>query len=111
LFEEITKGIDLAIKAHLQKKEFIARLMSEPGLPLWEIGKPALDGRPYVDLKKATYIIGIIGLNECVEHMTGKQLHEDEDVFKLGLKIISVMYFKAKEAEKKLGIKFSIEFN
>ena len=109
VFSEIDHCIDMAVKAHLQKKDFIARLMAEPGLPLWEIGKTALDGRPYVDLNKATYIIGIVGLNECVQFLTGKQLHEDEGVFKLGLKIISSMYFKAKKAEKRLGLKFSLE--
>lgn len=109
LYKEIERCMDLAIKAHLQKKEFIAELMKKQGLPMWEVGKPARDGRPYVDLEKATYIIGIIGLNECVQYLVGKQLHEDESVFKLGLKIISSMYFKAKQAEKKLGLKFSLE--
>ncbi|MCJ7645899.1 anaerobic ribonucleoside-triphosphate reductase, partial [bacterium] len=79
------------------------------GLPLWELGKIAQDGRPYVDLDKVTYIIGIIGLNECVQYLTGKELHEDEDVFRLGLKIISFMYLKAKEYEKKYGLKVSLE--
>jgi len=60
LFKEVEHCMDIAIKAHLQKREFIKKLMAEPGLPLWEIGKPAMDGRPYVDLGKATYIIGLI---------------------------------------------------
>lgn len=109
LHKEIDRCMELAIKAHLQKKEFIWRLMSEPGLPMWEVGKIALDGRPYIDLDKVTYIIGIIGLNECVQHLSGKQLHDDEDIFRLGLKIISFMYFKAKDAEKRFGLKFSLE--
>jgi ribonucleoside-triphosphate reductase len=101
--------MELCIKAHLQKKEFITKLMSKPELPMWEVGKPALDGRPYIDLEKVTYIIGLIGLNECVQHLTGKQLHEDEEIFKLGLKIVSFMYMKTKEAEKRFGLKFSLE--
>lgn len=109
LYKEIDRCMELAIKAHLQKKEFIWRLMSEPGLPMWEVGKLALDGRPYIDLDKVTYIIGIIGLNECVQYLVGKQLHEDEETFKLGLKIVSFMYHKAKQAEQKLGLKFSLE--
>jgi ribonucleoside-triphosphate reductase len=109
LFPEIEKGMDLAMEAHLQKKRFIGELMKEKGLPLWELGKIAQDGRPYVDLDKVTYIIGIIGLNECVQYLTGKELHEDEDVFRLGLKIISFMYLKAKEYEKKYGLKVSLE--
>lgn len=109
LYKEIGRCMELAVKAHLQKKDFIWKLMSKPELPMWEVGKLALDGRPYIDLEKVTYIIGLIGLNECVQHIAGKQLHEDEDTFKLGLKIISFMNLKAKEAEKRLGLRFSLE--
>ncbi|NQT95962.1 MAG: anaerobic ribonucleoside-triphosphate reductase [Candidatus Omnitrophica bacterium] len=109
VYQEIDRCMQLATKAHLQKKEFIAQLMQESHLPMWEVGKPAMDGRPYIDLDNATYIIGLVGLDECVQHLTGKQLHGSEEVFKLGLKIISFMYFKAKEAEKRLGLKFSLE--
>jgi len=109
LFKEIELGINFAIQAHLQKKKFIAHLMKEPGMPLWEVGKLAKDGRPYIDLEQATYIIGIIGLNECVQYLTGKELHEDDEVFKLGLKVISFMYLKAKEAERKYNLHFSLE--
>ena len=109
LYEEIEKAMDLAFKAHMEKRTFISQLMRKPGMPLWEIGKPAKDGRPYVDLDSATYIIGIIGLNECVEYLTDKELHEDEETFKLGLKVISFMHFKAKDEEKKKGLIFSLE--
>ncbi|MHA1518512.1 MAG: anaerobic ribonucleoside-triphosphate reductase [Alphaproteobacteria bacterium] len=107
--EEIDKAIDIAIKAHLQKRKFIASLMTDASKPLWEIGRKALDGRPYVDLDKATYIIGLIGLNECVQHLTGQELHESEDILKLGLKIITHMYFRCKEEGKRLGLKISLE--
>lgn len=109
LYDEISKAIDIAVKAHLQKKVFIKKLMGAPHLPLWEIGKKAADGRPYVDLEKATYIVGIIGLNECLEHMTGHELHDNDEMLKLGLKIISHMYMKVKAEGKKHGLKFSLE--
>ncbi len=109
LFQEIEKAMDIAVKAHLQKKGFIGQLMSEPGKPMWEVGKPAKDGRPYIDLEKATYIIGLIGLNECLQYVTGKELHESEDIFKLGLKVISFMNYKTKEYAKKYNLKFSLE--
>jgi ribonucleoside-triphosphate reductase len=109
LYDEIAKGMDIAIQAHLQKRTFIAKLMSAPNMPLWQIGKNALDGRPYVDLDKATYIIGLIGLNECLQYMTGREMHESDDILKLGLKIVSFMYFKAKEEGKKHNMKFSLE--
>ncbi len=109
LYKEIDRCMELAIKAHQQKKNFISQLMREPHLPMWEVGKVALDGKPYIDLEQATYIIGISGLNECVQYLTGKQLHEGDEIFKLGLRIISFMHVKAKEAGKRLGLKFSLE--
>jgi len=107
--KEIYKTMDLAMKAHLQKKKFIERLMSEPGNPLWQVGMVAADGKRYIDLDKATYLIGLIGLNECVKYLTGKELHEDIDAYKLGLKIVSAMYLKAKEFEKEYKLKVTLE--
>lgn len=107
--EEIYFAMELAMKAHLEKKEFISKIMSSPGTPLWEIGKLAEDGRPYVDLEEATYIIGMIGLNEAVKNITGFALHEDDKAYKIGLKIISAMYLKAKEFMTKYNLKVTLE--
>lgn len=109
LYGEIDRAMEIALKAHLQKRRFIAHLMSTPEMPLWEIGKAAKDGRPYVDLNTCTYIIGLIGLNECLQFLVGKELHEGDDVLKLGLKVISYMYFKARELGGRHGLKISLE--
>ncbi len=109
LYKEIDKGIEIAVQAHLQKKKFVGKLMSSPEMPLWEIGKKARDGRPYVDLEASTYIVGILGLNECLQFMTGRELHEGDDMIKLGLRVISHMYTRVKEAGKKYKLKFSLE--
>ncbi|OQY98360.1 MAG: anaerobic ribonucleoside-triphosphate reductase [Candidatus Brocadia sp. UTAMX2] len=109
LYKEIDKGIEIAVKAHLQKKAFAAKLMASPEMPLWEIGKKAKDGRPYVDLETSTYIVGILGLNECLQFMTGRELHEGDDMIKQGLRVISHMYMRVKEAGRKHKLKFSLE--
>ncbi|MBU0533379.1 MAG: anaerobic ribonucleoside-triphosphate reductase [Candidatus Omnitrophica bacterium] len=109
VLKEIEKAIKLAMKAHIQKKKFISKLMSAPHMPLWQIGKTAKDDKPYVDLEKSTYIIGILGLNECVQHLTGKELHEDDETYKLGLKIIAWMNLKAKEMGKEHDLKVALE--
>jgi len=108
-FKKIDQALCLAVKAHLQKKIFLKMMMKKPSGPLWQIGKTAKDGRPYVDLDGGTYLIGLIGLNEAVQYITGKQLHEDEDVFKLGLKIISFMSLKCRVYSKKFNLKLSLE--
>ena len=109
LFTEISRMMDLGIQAHLDKRAFISRLMGSPELPLWEIGKPTVDGRPYVDLDQATYIIGLIGLNECVRYLYGKELHEDDEAFRNGLRIVSSMKLKADRESKRLGMHLALE--
>lgn len=106
---EVNKAMDLAVQAHLEKKAFISTIMESPGKPLWQVGMPSLDGDPYVDLEKATYIIGIVGLNECIQYTLGKQLHESEEAYKEGIKIISAMFLKVKELREKHGLKFTLE--
>ncbi len=108
-YAEVDAMIGLAMDAHLQKRQFIGSLMTDPGMPLWEIGKTAKDGRPYVDLNKATYIIGLIGLNECMLFMTGKELHEDPELIRKGLQLIRHMQFRAKEFGTEHKMKVSLE--
>ena len=109
VFKELDKSLELVIKAHKQKRRFIEQI-SKPGCPMYEVcGKPYFDGEPYINLDRASYLVGIMGLNECVQFLTGKQLHEDENSYKLGLKIISHLYIKAKQLQKETGLKLVIE--
>jgi ribonucleoside-triphosphate reductase (formate) len=107
--EEIKKSMDIAAKAHVQKRNFVRKISSEPGMPLWQLGMTTPDGKPYVDLEKMTHIIGLVGLNECVKRVTGQELHESEEAYKTGLKIITSMFFKCKDLEKSFNMKFTLE--
>jgi len=78
-------------------------------MPLWQIGQKARDDRPYVDLDAATYIIGLIGLNECIQHMGGEELHESDAALKRGLYVVSYMYSRAKAYSEQYGLKVSLE--
>ncbi len=109
LYHEIESMMQIAMQAHVEKRKFIAQMMSAPNMPLWQVGKVASDGRPYIDLDQSTYIIGLLGLNECLQYITGRELHEGEDMMKLGLKIVAFMNLKAKELGKEHGMKVSLE--
>jgi len=84
-------------------------LLDTEGSPLYTLGQPSDDGTPYLDLEKATYIIGLIGLNEAVQVLTGKELHESKESYELGLKIVSHMYTRINEFKKRSGLKFALE--
>ncbi len=108
-FKKVNQALKLAIQAHLQKKKFLKMMMENSDGPLWQIGKIAQDGSPYVDLDKGTYLIGLIGLNEAVQYITDKQLHESENAYKLALKTVSFMSLKCREYSKKYDLKLSLE--
>lgn len=107
--KEVDKAMDLSLDAHRQKRAHIQRLLDDPASPLGGAGKPCDDGKPYIELDPATYIFGLIGMNETVECLSGKQLHESEEAFKLGLEINAHMYKRIKEIKDKAGFKCTIE--
>ncbi len=109
LLDKITQLMELAAKAHLQKRAFLEKLlrMGEKGpLALLAI---ELDGEPYLRMHRATHLFGIVGLNELVQTHTGRELHESEEALKFGLKIISHMKLTANKLSKKHGLRFVLE--
>jgi anaerobic ribonucleoside-triphosphate reductase len=109
LFSLLDDFFELAIKAHIQKKNFIMSLLN-----LRDSGPLALltmekDGEPYLRLNRATYLIGLLGLNELVQAHRDEQLHESREAFKLGLKVVAYLSLKAREASKKYGLRFVLE--
>ena len=109
LFDNITRFVELAVKAHLEKKAFIERLLS-----LGEDGPLALlvmsqDGEPYLRMRRATYLIGMVGLNEMIKIHTGREMHESKEALKLGLKVIAHMKLLADRMGEKYGMRFVLE--
>jgi len=108
-FDELDKTMELACEAHLQKRRKIEEMTSGPGHPLWQIGKPSCDEKPYVDLDTCTYILGLIGVNDAVNFLIGQELHESREARRLGLSIVAHMYLKAKKLSKKHNLKYTLE--
>ncbi len=108
-FNELDHTMELAVDAHLQKKAKSAEMISGPGHPLWQIGKTANDGKPYVDLDSCTYILGLIGVNDAVKFLIGQELHESKEAQRFGLKVVAHMYSKAKKMAAKYNLKITLE--
>lgn len=109
LFEKIDWALNLAIKGHLQKKAFIERLLLlEDGGPLALLAMRH-EGKRYLRLEKATFLIGIIGLNEMVQYHRGQELHQSPEAFKFGVKIIAYLNLALKKLSRKYKMKFVLE--
>ncbi len=108
-YSELDRTMELAVEAHLQKKAKTEEMMSAPGRPLWQIGKTACDGKPYVDLEASTYILGLIGVNDAVSFLIGSELHDSNEALRLGLKIVAHLYIKARRLARRHNLKFTLE--
>jgi ribonucleoside-triphosphate reductase len=109
LFELLRRRMTLAVKGHVEKRNFTTRLLSMGNRgPLGMLAMDT-DGEPYYRLHRATFLFGMVGLNEMVQYHTGKELHESKDAFKFGLKVIALMKKVSEELSDRYGMKFVLE--
>ncbi|MBN2467728.1 MAG: anaerobic ribonucleoside-triphosphate reductase [Deltaproteobacteria bacterium] len=109
LFSQISDVMELAARAHLEKKAFIEKLLA-----LGEKGPLALltmnkDGSPYLKMPRASFLIGMVGLNELVQFHTGEEIHASKDTFKFALKVIAHMHLVGKKMSEKHQMRFVLE--
>ena len=109
LFSKIAEFIEMAVKAHLEKKLFIEKLLS-----LGEKGPLALlamqrDESPYLRMGRASFLVGMVGLNELVQIHTGREMHQSKQAFKFGLKVIAHMKLLVDKFSQRYGMRFVLE--
>jgi len=109
LFSRISDLMDLTVRAHREKKAFIEQLLSQEEKSPLSLLTMNKDGAPYLKMQRASYLIGMLGLNELVHIHTGEELHESNRAFKFGLKVISHMDLLAKKLSKEHGMRFVLE--
>ena len=109
LFVELDRLLDYVADAHKSKRKFIKHLldMKREG-PLALLSEGA-DGESYVKFNRLTYLVGVLGLNELVQYHTGQQLHESDEAYKFGLKVIAYLNVRLKKLSEKVGMKMVLE--
>ncbi len=109
LMELIGERMELVAQAHMQKKEFISRLLAMGKHGPLALLTMELDGEPYYRLHKASFLVGMVGLNEMVQYHTGQQMHESKEALKFGLKVISNMKKETERLGQEYGLKMPLE--
>lgn len=109
LFEILGESLEMAAKAHLQKKKFIESLLAQGTRGPLSMLAMKRDGESYLRMWRVSYLVGILGLNEMMQAHVGKELHESNLVLKLGLKVTSFMKLKCEELSKKYNMHFVLE--
>jgi len=109
LFAELSNVMELSAKAHRQKRLFMGYLLGlGEGGPLGFLAINR-DGNSYYRFKKASHLIGMVGLNEMVKAHLGQEMHESNEAFKFGLKVIAHMNLVTKQMSEKYNLKFVLE--
>jgi ribonucleoside-triphosphate reductase (formate) len=106
LFAKLTEMMELAAEAHMQKRVFIEKLLAtgkEGPLGILMI-KP--DGKSFLRLEQADFIISLVGLNELVQIHRGRQLHEGNEAVTFGLEIIAHMQSMCERLSQRHHISF-----
>jgi anaerobic ribonucleoside-triphosphate reductase len=108
-FGYLENTLELIALAHRQKREFIVSLLNEGDNGPLSLLARQRDGESYLRMRRVTHLIGILGLNEAVQYYLGKELHEDSQALKFGLKIISFLKVKCDELSEKYNMNFVLE--
>ncbi len=101
-YAELETAVELAVKAHLQKRHLLRRFVDrETGT----FGRgaavaPAFDGFEYV--------VGVAGLNEAVQLLSGDEILGSDRALRLALRIVSYLDFRLREEASRQGLRLSL---
>ena len=105
LFAELRALMDVAIELFKIKRRWMDNIRAAGRMP-FAMQRPkdpntSDRGAIAVDLEGLVYTIGVVGVNEMVQHHTGQQLHESKAAFKLAIRAMTEMEIYARELSRK----------
>ena len=109
LFGLIDDALELMATAHEQKCTFIEKLLSYGATGPLSMLTMNLDGRPFLDMNRAVYLMGLLGMNELVHISMGKQLHESERAAVFGISVMKHIKTKIDKLTKQHKMPFLLE--
>ncbi len=113
--DELDRVLDLAIKGHLERRQFAAQLAQNQENPLWDLfgqraGRGGPSGPLQLDLDRhVEFAVGVLGLNECVKFLTGRELHQDAAARRRGWDLVKYIDGKLRRESRRLGVPLFLE--
>jgi ribonucleoside-triphosphate reductase len=101
LFAELKALMDVSIELFKIKRRWMDLIRAHSRMP-FAMQRPkdpnsGERGSVAVDLGGLVYTIGVVGVNEMVQHHVGKQLHESKEAFKLAIRAMTEMELYARK--------------
>jgi ribonucleoside-triphosphate reductase len=106
VFEELTRLMETAAQAHLEKRVFMEKLLAlgERG-PLAALATRA-SGAPFLKLNWTTHAISLVGLNELCRVVLQSDLHDSEATMEFGVKVLTHLKREAERLSNKHKVRF-----
>jgi len=112
LFSELKLLMDQSIELFKVKRKWMDIIIKGNRMPFatQRPKDPITMGRGEiaVDLNSLVYTIGVVGINEMVQHHIGKQVYESEDARRLAIRAMFELKFYAKELSEKYGMEIAL---
>jgi anaerobic ribonucleoside-triphosphate reductase len=105
LFAELRALMDVSVEVFKIKRRWLEIIRANGRMP-FAMQRPkdpvtGERGSVAVDLDGLVYTIGVVGVNEMVQHHTGSQLHESREAFVLAVRAMTEMELYARELSKR----------
>ncbi len=112
LFANLKRMMDYAMEVFHVKRAWIGEIVQK-GRVSFATQRPidpntGKRGDMAVDIDGLVYTIGVVGINEMVQHHTGYQMHESKDAFKLAVRAMTEMEFYTKELSREHGMELAL---
>jgi ribonucleoside-triphosphate reductase len=105
LFSELRALMDVSVELFKIKRRWMDNIRASGRMP-FAMQRPkdpntGERGAIAVDLEGLVYTIGVVGVNEMVQHHTGKQMHESKAAFKFAIRAMTEMELYARKLSEK----------
>jgi len=112
LFSELKALMDIAVEIFRIKRRWMDHIRVNGRMP-FAMQRPrdpntGERGTVAVDLEGLVYTIGVVGVNEMVQHFTGSELHESREAFVLAVRAMTELELYARELSERHGMTIAL---
>jgi anaerobic ribonucleoside-triphosphate reductase len=108
-YSELETSIELAAKAHLQKRQLLRRFADRESGTLGQSLGWTSEGAGALRFDALDYSVGLAGLNEAVKLLSGEEILGSDAAVRLALRIVSYVYFRLREEGARHGLRLALE--
>jgi len=112
LFAELKALMDVAVEVFTIKRRWMETIRTNGRMP-FAMQRPkdpntGERGQVAVDLTGLVYTIGVVGVNEMVQHHTGSQLHESKAAFRMAVRAMTELELYARDISQRTGMTIAL---